>query len=186
MMRMVSHWIKQIAITASIMVTGCALAYVTARGVPLQGPSTEAITVTKAVAPIYPALARLSNTQGTVEVTIEVGPTGEVVNVADTKGHSLLRDAAQTAARRWRFVSSTTDDTKPLRTVVLTFKFTIMPLKTDANELTPVFTPPYEVEVRQLTYEPVVHSDPRTYVRSPRRRSAKKEPKRAVGGTSLH
>jgi len=57
-------------------------------------------------APSYPTVAQRNRYQGTVQVLIEVDPTGKVVSatVQKTSGHEILDDAAISVVKnRWRF-----------------------------------------------------------------------------------
>lgn len=134
----------------------------------LARPSTEQLTVASAVAPAYPLMAVASNTSGKVVVEAQVNATGKVTSARAINGHPLLSQAAENAARHWRFTPAASD--AGTRTVVLIFVFRIMPKGTAIDELTPVFMPPYQVEVRHRPFEPVVDSDPPSYVRPTRRR----------------
>jgi TonB family protein len=127
--------------------------------------------VVSAVAPAYPVLALASNTSGKVELEVEINAAGEVTSEQIIDGHLLLRQATERTARRWRFAPDA--GALKARTVVLTFVFRIMPKDTGAEELTPVFIPPYQVEVRHQPFEPVVDSDPPTYTRPSRRKKTK-------------
>lgn len=131
--------------------------------------SSEQASVVSAAAPVYPPIAVAANAGGTVETEVEVNPAGEVTSARGTSGHPLLRRAAENAARRWRFTSTTN-----ACTVRLTFVFRIMPKETTADEITTVFTPPYRVEVRHRAPETIVHSDPPSYVRPPRQRGRRR------------
>lgn len=133
--------------------------------------SGEQLAVISAVAPVYPPIAVAANAGGTVETEVGVNAAGEVTSALGTGGHPLLRRAAENAARRWRFMP-----TADARTVRLTFVFRIMPRVTTEDDLTTEFTPPYRVEVRQRAPEPIVHSDPPSYVRRPRQRGRKRTP----------
>lgn len=132
--------------------------------------STEQSELVAAVAPVYPVMAAVSNTGGEVTVEVEVSPNGKVASARAVEGHDLLRQAAENAARRWRFKSA-----QNTTTVRLAFVFRIMPRETPMDDLAPTFMPPYQVEVRHHQFEPVVHSDPagRTV------RSRRQEKKRA-------
>lgn len=136
-----------------------------------KGLTFDQPAVVSAVAPAYPVLAVASNTSGKVEVEVEVNVTGEVTSVRTIDGHLLLRQAAENTARRWRFAPDA--GTLKARIVVLTFVFRIMPKDTGAEELTPMFIPPYQVEVRHQPFKPVVDSDPPTYTRPSRRKKTK-------------
>ncbi|MEK6409775.1 MAG: TonB family protein [Acidobacteriota bacterium] len=123
------------------------------------------------MAPAYPVLAVTSNTSGKVEIEVEVNAAGEVASVRTVDGHLLLRQAAENTARRWRFAPDAS--ALKARTVVLIFVFRIMQKDTGPDELTTVFMPPYQVEVRHRPFEPVVDSDPPTYTRPSRRKKTK-------------
>ncbi len=58
---------------------------------------------TKRVVPIYPQLARSANVSGLVRVKVIVDESGGVANIAWVEGPMLLRQAAQDAARHWKF-----------------------------------------------------------------------------------
>lgn len=129
-------------------------------------------TVASAVAPAYPVLAVVSNTSGTVEVQVKVNTTGEIIFARSVNGHPLLRQKAEDTAKRWRFVA--VDAGTGVRLASLTFVFRIMPKETAEDDLTSTFMPPYQVEVRHKPFEPVVHSDPPSYVRSPQQRNRRR------------
>lgn len=71
-----------------------------------QGSLVEAIAVQK-VPPNYPAMARTSHTTGTVDVFIVIDAQGSVVSAKATDGPSILRVAAEDAARKWKFRPAT-------------------------------------------------------------------------------
>jgi len=128
-----------------------------------ESTSTERPAVVSAVAPAYPVVAVASNTSGTVQVEVKVNTAGEVIFAQSIDGHPLLRQKAENTARRWRFMPVAND--ARVRLVTLTFVFRIMSKETVVDDLTPVFTPPYQIEVRHRPFDPVVDSDPPTYVR---------------------
>jgi TonB family protein len=65
------------------------------------------------VVPAYPQLARSTGTQGVVKVHVIVDETGNV-HVTKSEGPTVLRQAAEEAARGWRF-SPTLVDGKPTK-----------------------------------------------------------------------
>ena len=67
----------------------------------------------KRVLPTYPALARAGRAEGTVKVHVIVNESGEV-QVTNSEGPMLLRQAAEEAARAWRF-SPVLVEGKPVR-----------------------------------------------------------------------
>jgi TonB family protein len=127
-------------------------------------PMDETIKVVTAVAPVFPPIVVASNTSGNAVIEVQIDTAGHVISTRVVDGHPLLRKikSIQDTALRWRFIP--TAENTP-RTVRLTFAFEITPKGTPANELTPVFIPPYKVEVRHMPLEPIVHTDPPTYVR---------------------
>jgi len=52
--------------------------------------------------PGYPPLARVTRTEGTVSVKIEVDANGAVTNIDFEKGHPLLRAAVQDSISQWK------------------------------------------------------------------------------------
>ena len=122
--------------------------------------------VVSAVAPIFPPVAVGSRTSGVVRIEVIVGANGTVSAAQIIDGPELLQRvvAVTNTARRWRFAPAS--DTKQHR-VALTFGFRLMPRETPPVDLTPVFMPPYHVEVRHTEPEPIVQSDPPATVRDP-------------------
>jgi len=141
---------------------------------PVSSSTKQRPAVASAVAPAYPVLAVASNTSGTVEVEVEVNAAGEVISARSINGHPLLREKAENTARRWRFIPA--DNDASVRLATLIFIFRIMPKETTADDLTPTFTAPYQVEVRHRPFEPVVDSDPPTYVRPTRQHRSRRTP----------
>ena len=109
--------------------------------------------VEAATAPIYPQLAILSATGGDVVVQVKINAEGDVTSAKVVDGHKLLREASLNAARQWRFSSGEAG-----REAQLTFSFRVMPKNTSQIELTPIFKPPYRVEVRRVI--PEIPSNP--------------------------
>ncbi|HST21590.1 MAG TPA: TonB family protein, partial [Blastocatellia bacterium] len=73
--------------------------------------------------PAYPQLAKSTGQSGMVIVEVTISEKGDVVSARATSGPSLLRDAAISAARRWKFKPSTRDG-KPVSSVsTLSFNF---------------------------------------------------------------
>jgi TonB family protein len=73
---------------------------------------------------VYPTIARQVNASGEVIVAVTINEEGRVISAKATRGHPLLRGAAEEAAKRWVF-KPTLLDGKPVRqTGNLTFIFT--------------------------------------------------------------
>jgi TonB family protein len=133
------------------------LAFLTAGSVSIcaaQGPG-----VVEAVAPIYPWIALSARTSGAVIVEAQVSPRGTVTSVQIIEGAATLRPISELTARRWLFAPTRASE---VRTVRLTFRFTIVPDKTPAAERSPIFRPPYGIEIRDFVpqIKNSVDSDP--------------------------
>ncbi|HKZ03205.1 MAG TPA: energy transducer TonB, partial [Pyrinomonadaceae bacterium] len=77
----------------------------------------------KRVVPTYPQLAKAARTEGVVKVHVIVNEGGEV-RVTMSEGPTLLRQAAEDAARAWRFSPALVDG-RPVRlTGYIEFNFT--------------------------------------------------------------
>jgi len=109
------------------------------------------VVVEEAVAPVYPAAAVTGRISGSVIVTVHVSDRGAVTNATVVDGNALLRQASLDAARLWRFQAHAAADLK------LIFSFRFMPKNTPESQLGSVFRPPYTVETRKITPEPVTH-----------------------------
>lgn len=128
--------------------------------------SGEPTGVVLAIAPAFSQVAAMTNTSGNVVIETRINAMGEVTSAKIVDGHPLLRRVKtfEKTARRWRFTQGSDD-----RILRITFVFRIMPKNTPLEELTPIFAPPYQVEIRHLPFEPIVDSDPPTSVRPVRR-----------------
>jgi TonB family protein len=100
--------------------------------------------VVAAIPPPYPIVALAIHASGEVTVEIAINAKGAVIS-AKASGHKLLAGAAERAAKQWRF-TPVTDGSN--RTATMVFSFQIMSPCTPAADLTPIFYPPYKVEVR--------------------------------------
>jgi TonB family protein len=106
--------------------------------------ASETPLVLSAVAPVYPPTAQTANASGDVIVGVAIDRNGNVTSARIISGRDLLRKTSVEAARRWRFSARDNE----YRQAELTFTFRIVPDKTDAIDRTPVFYPPYRIEVR--------------------------------------
>jgi TonB family protein len=109
---------------------------------------TDEPPVIMAVAPNYPALIDAKGAKGDVLVQVKVNADGSVSSAKAISGHPVLRPSSEEAAKRWRFAPSS--DAASQRNIILTFTFTPMPKRTTLGDLTPVFYPPYRIEVRKV------------------------------------
>jgi TonB family protein len=106
--------------------------------------ASQPAEVVSAVAPVYPVIALAAHGSGDVVVAADINKSGDVTSARVLSGHSLLQKVSVEAAHRWKFSTSNEDH----REAKLTFTFRIMPDKTAGIDRTPVFYPPYHVEVR--------------------------------------
>ena len=116
------------------------------------GSPSHGISVSLAVAPVYPPIAITANTSGDVEVVATLDKAGNVAETRVVAGHPLLQRAAIDAAKRWRFQAGADG-----KRVHLFFSFRMVAKGTPAEEMTPAFAPPYHVEVRGKLPQPTVN-----------------------------
>jgi TonB family protein len=108
--------------------------------------------VVAAVAPIFPPVAASAQATGDVLVDVQIGAAGTVSSAHAVAGHPLLKHICEVTARRWRFVPARGDKTE--RTARLTFTFHVLDKKAAELDMTPVFLPPYKIEI--TTVKPVI------------------------------
>jgi TonB family protein len=110
---------------------------------------TSAASVTRAVAPVFPAVAIQARSDGAVTVETAITPSGDVADakVVEISGPPAvyLKEWLEQVARQWKFSSS---DSRSIRTVQIKFVFRLMPPGAAPEQLGTVFSPPYQVEVR--------------------------------------
>jgi len=82
----------------------------------------EAVPTYKVV-PEVPEVARSSRTFGTVKVTVAIDETGNVVSAKATDGPIVLRQAAENAARRWKFRPATRNGQPTSTMQIIQFNF---------------------------------------------------------------
>jgi protein TonB len=76
-------------------------------------------------APTYPEMAKRARASGLVEVEVVIDVTGKVISAKSTKGHSLLMQAAEQAAKQARFTPTLLSG-QPVRvTGTITYNFTL-------------------------------------------------------------
>lgn len=102
--------------------------------------------VIKAFPAIYPNVAAAARASGSVVIEVKVDSSGKVISAHIVEGIPLLGVAAEKSARRWIFAPETKHMERAVR---LTFTFKLMPEDAPAEELLPIFMPPYHVEVRR-------------------------------------
>jgi TonB family protein len=74
--------------------------------------------------PVYSAAARAVRAQGKVDVQVTIDESGRVISARAASGHPLLREAAESAARRARFSPTKLSDVPVKVTGVIVYNFT--------------------------------------------------------------
>ena len=88
----------------------------------MKTPELEAAITTR-VEPVYPAVAMWAGISGPVILQILVNQQGDVISTTAGSGHPLLKNAAATAAREWKFKPAEADG-KPVKMEgLVTIKF---------------------------------------------------------------
>jgi TonB family protein len=67
------------------------------------GPKIAEANLTSKVDPVYPALAKSAQVEGTVEFTAIIDENGAVQNLQLVRGHPLLVSAARDAVKQWQY-----------------------------------------------------------------------------------
>lgn len=80
---------------------------------------------TKRVVPVYPQLAKASGVVGVVRVYVTTDTSGRVVDVSHSEGPMVLKQAAEFAARQWRFQPAIVADKRFGLTGFIEFNFTL-------------------------------------------------------------
>jgi len=79
----------------------------------------------KRLEPTYPPLAKAARVDGLVVVEVTIDEEGNVVAARAVTGHPLLKEAAVTAARGWKFEPTTLDGTAAKVIGNITFNFSL-------------------------------------------------------------
>lgn len=80
---------------------------------------------TQRVAPNYPPTAKFARVTGVVKVFVVVNEKGEVIKVQRSDGPSLLKGAAENAAKLWKFKPALVDGQPVPMTGFISFSFTL-------------------------------------------------------------
>lgn len=100
------------------------------RPAPMIRPEPEVFVRAKAISepkPDYPDVARERNQQGSVQMRLEINANGEVtsVTVTQSSGHAALDEAAQRAAKRWKYQPARHGETPVACSITRTLKWTL-------------------------------------------------------------
>jgi len=80
---------------------------------------------TRRTPPTYPPLAKAARVSGAVVVEVTVDEDGSVISARPISGHPLLKEAAVSAARSWRFTPTKLSGV-PVKVIgTITFNFTL-------------------------------------------------------------
>lgn len=90
---------------------------------PVVNLATDAVRILHQTVPAYPAVARAVKQQGDVVVRMFIDAHGVPTSVQVEQGPSLLRAAAEQAARQWRFSPAQQNGQAVPATFLLTLKF---------------------------------------------------------------
>lgn len=154
---MKKHW-KELFVIWGALVFGLGTLF-TLKAKPLREQSSQSPAVVKAVAPAFIPFVFGKPGSMTTVVEVKIDSDGKV-SEAHIVEFSLLRDKSfEETARKWAFAP--VRDGKQERTARLIFVLRIMPKYTQWDELTTIFTPPYQVEVRHEIFNPHTNSDPK-------------------------
>jgi hypothetical protein len=153
---MKKYWNELFAVMSGLMLVA-GIFLINSEAKTLTEQSTQP-SVVKAVAPPFIPFIFGKTGSATVIVEVAIDPTGKV-DEAHIVEFSLFRDKSfEETAKKWVFAPAA--DAKQVRTARLTFVLRIMPKGTRWDELTTIFTTPYQVEVRHEVFDPPTNSDP--------------------------
>ncbi|MFN0140547.1 MAG: energy transducer TonB [Pyrinomonadaceae bacterium] len=112
----------------------------------IEGKQVETLSVVRAVAPQYPAIAAATRIEGEVVVEIKISSDGSVFSTKVISGHKRLIDASEKAAKQWKF-SALTQGQKE-KVLELRFSYSSDYNKNQrSSEFSVIFTPPFKVEI---------------------------------------
>jgi protein TonB len=77
------------------------------------------------VKPAYPPAAKAVRASGAVNVQVTIDENGNVISASAVSGHPLLKSAAESAARGWKFSPTLLSGQKVKVTGVIVFNFTL-------------------------------------------------------------
>lgn len=129
----------------TLLLYGCVAVFALALCIPLraQTPTTDQAAVVAAVAPVFPAIARVAHVKDDVMTEATIQSDGTVRATKGISGHPLLQKACEAAAKKWMFSPSIERDRK----VRLTFSFAVIDGGKSDPEYTITFMPPYKIQV---------------------------------------
>jgi TonB family protein len=150
-------YLYKLSISVFLILTFCVLLLAQDKKSSSKTTFNKELIVIKAIAPVFSPAASATNTSGEVILEAKVNKDGIVTSVKILEGSRLLRKSAENAAMRWQFTPIENEEN---RLIPITFIFTIVSGDATAEELAPVFTLPYQIEVKNRPYKSFVLSDP--------------------------
>src|SRR5260370_24076233 len=109
--------------------------------------SIDGPEVIQAVAPVFSIPDKGNIAIGTVVIEVQIDSKGVVTQAKAVQGHPRLYPVCERAAKRWLFAVNSDSH---VRTVRLTFRFRLMDVATPQEDLGPIFSLPYDVEIRSI------------------------------------
>ncbi len=114
---------------------------------PLYAQTVDNPAVLQAVAPIFPIPGKGNIAVGKVVIEVQIDSKGVVTHAKAVQGHPALYGVSERAAKRWVFAAALNSE---MRVIRLTFIFRIVDVVTPQEDLGPIFSLPYNVEIRSI------------------------------------
>ena len=105
----------------------------------------RSLGIEKFVSPQYPLLARVHHVTGSVDVRVEIGPEGRVVNAKGSGRSPVLVETAEQNARQWQFKVPKAGPFPLTRTIIYDFRLVGTPSLVGLT--TAEFVPPNHLRV---------------------------------------
>jgi len=121
-----------------------------------QSRETKVPVVAIAVAPAFLPFVFGKSRDERVVIEVKIDKAGEVISAKTGEFTRYTDDSFEATAKRWRFDPSQESEERSAR---ITFLFRTLPKGTPENELTPIFTYPFQIEVRHEVFEPLIYNE---------------------------
>jgi periplasmic protein TonB len=109
--------LRKMVLSFGLLTLGIGI-FVLAPGIAAQEKSER--KVVKKVEPAYPPLAGKMHLTGAVKMVLQVSPEGKVASIHTVGGSPLLVDAAEGAAKQWKFEATSKESSE---VVTISFEF---------------------------------------------------------------
>lgn len=107
----------------SVLLAVAAMMCVTAQEVQAISTATAMARVAKKVSPVYPPAAKQLNLSGQQDVSVVVGPSGDVEEAKVLKGNAVFSQASLIAVRQWKFTPLVKDGAPAKFSTVIVFNY---------------------------------------------------------------